>query len=112
MIDFEDNTPEAGGRSSGRLEAIATFAVAVALLAVVGANVLSKMLENGDLPVIAFLHPEQGLQRLAKAAPRAPAPQTVTIVRSVGVDGITTATIPHSPANATALTPCGESGKQ
>ena len=53
------------------------------------------------------------MRRLAKSAPQAEAPQSVTIVRSLGVDGVTTATIPHKPGMTPALTltPCGDAAK-
>ncbi len=83
-------------------------AVCIALAAVVGARILSGMAAKGELPSIALVYPEQSLKRLVKSAPSPQPGQSMTIVRSVGVDGTTTATIPS--ANKPAA-PCGEGGR-
>jgi hypothetical protein len=111
MADFDYNRRDSGARPRLGLWTLAGVAGIVAVGGVVGANVLSRLLERGEIPVIAFIHPDQGMKRLANSAPSPQAPQTVTIVRSVGVDGVTTATIPHPPAGGQPLSPCGEGRK-
>lgn len=92
---------------------LAAFSVAVCLCSVLGAKILSNMFLQGDMPAVAQSEADAAMRRLARAAPSAQAPQTVTIVRSVGVDGVTTATIPHqpTPAPAATLSPCGDGTK-
>jgi hypothetical protein len=99
-----------GDSTGGGFGNYAFAAVCIVLTAVVGARVLSGMAAKGELPSIALVYPEHSLQRLAKSAP-APTPQlgqSMTIVRSVGVDGATTATIPS--ANK-AASPCAEGAR-
>jgi hypothetical protein len=70
---------------------VTILAAAVTLVSVYAAQGLSRMVQNGDLAAILS---EIELRRLAKTAPTAQR-RKVTIIRSVGVDGTHTATIPH-----------------
>lgn len=88
---------------------ISIVAIGLVMAAVVTARVLSGMVAKGELPSIALVYPEQRLKQLAKSAP-APtlrAGQAVTVFRSIGVDGATTATIP----SANQAAPCGEGAR-
>lgn len=97
-----------GGSSGGGFGYVSKVSIFLAILGVFGAHVLSRMAEKGELPSIALVYPEQSLKRLAKSAPAPQPGQSMTIVRSIGVDGTTTATIP-SPNKA--ASPCGEGGR-
>ncbi len=105
--------PRAG--LSASVWSLAALSAAACLCSVLGAKTLSNMFEQGDPPVLAFSRggADAAMRRLAKSAPQAEAPQSVTIVRSLGVDGVTTATIPHKPGMTPALTltPCGDAAK-
>ena len=89
-------TPQPHG-SLVRRSAIVAAAVAVASIS--GANALSRMVQNGDLAAILS---EIQLRRLAKAAPTAHG-RTTTVIRSIDVDGVKTATIPHETGMGAAL---------
>lgn len=72
----------------------AIFAAVVALGSIYAANTLSRMVQNGRLAYLAGIWSEIELRRLASAAPP-PQGRRVTVVRSIDVDGVRTATIPH-----------------
>ncbi len=105
--------PRAG--LSASVWSLAALSAAACLCSVLGAKTLSNMFEQGDPPVLAFSRggADAAMRRLAASAPQPEAPQSVTIVRSLGVDGVTTATIPHKPSTTPAptLTPCGDAAK-
>ncbi len=74
------------------------------LFSVLGAKELSRFFE----PLDRAAREHAAMRRLFEATPTAGAPQSVTIVRSVGVDGVTTATIPNRPiVSPQPLAPCG-----
>lgn len=101
--DFDDMPPPPRLRDSGGVWSLAALSVAVFMCSVLGAKLLSKALDRGDLPTLAF---DRSMRNLANSAPSAQAPQVYSIVRSVGVDGMTTATIPHR--GMAPLNPCGD----
>jgi hypothetical protein len=102
MSDFdEDRTPRMS--QSGPVWSLAAFSAAVFLCSVLGAKLLSKMVERDDLIETAFDRTMEGLAR--RAPPQQPT-QVYSVIRSVGVDGVTTATIPiRGPAP---VSPCGD----
>ncbi|WP_442754081.1 hypothetical protein ACNHKD_13940 [Methylocystis sp. JAN1] len=92
---------------SGPVWSLAAFSAAVFLCSVLGAKLLSKMVERNDLMQTAF---ERTMDGLAKRAPAQQPTQVYSVVRSVGVDGMTTATIPlRGPAP---VSPCGDEKAQ
>lgn len=113
MSEFDDKQSETTRGMRGGFWGLAGLSVAAFVFSVLGAKILSTMVEKGDFPIIAFVRSDQGMKRIANSAPVAQAPEIVTIVRSVGVDGVTTATIPHRAPAAPApqLSPCGENAK-
>lgn len=106
MSNF-DQDPMPPRNLSGPVWSLAAFSAAVFLCSVLGAKLLSKMVEREDVIETAF---ERTMEKLAKRAQQQPAAQVYSVVRSVGVDGITTATIPLSgPAP---VSPCGDERAQ
>jgi hypothetical protein len=89
------NEPPHG--SLARRSAIVAAAVAVASIS--AANALSRMVQNGELAAVLS---EIQLRRLAKAAPAAEG-RTTTVIRSVGIDGVRTATLPPAAGSRPAL---------
>jgi hypothetical protein len=103
-----------GDNRGAMVDRIAIGAAVIGISGLVTANVLSHKLEKGDLPIVAFLKPDQGMKRLAKSAPTAQpaAPHNVAVsfVRGVGMDAGSTATVarPNAPcADAKAGLPNG-----
>ena len=101
MSDLDDDFEKP--RSSSIVWSLAALSAAVFMCSVLGAKLLAQMIDRGQF---ASLASGRSMKEIAAAAPTAQAPQVYSIVRSVGVDGMATATIPHSrPAP---LSPCGE----
>lgn len=99
MSDFEQNrlTPRHG--SSGTVWSLAAFSSAVFLVSVLGAKTLSRLVENDGLARSAYNNAMRDV-----AANQAQGPGVYS-VRTIGVDGITTATIPLRAAPP--VSPCG-----
>jgi hypothetical protein len=99
-----EKDPTHGRTRGGMVETYATIAGFLTLAAAFGANSLSQMAEKGESPIMGFFHPDQGMKRLAKAAPAAQPGQPALARRSPGIDSTSTATIPtrsgESPAGA------------
>jgi len=103
--------PLRGERDSAAVR-LAKFSVVAALLGLIVAQMLAAATHRGILPRLALAWSDDDMQRLARTAPaptRPPVPAGgVTIYRSVGLDGETTAAIPRLVKGAGPLTPCGE----
>jgi hypothetical protein len=82
------------------VEKVALFSAMLAVASVLGAKVLSTMLQNGDLPALAFASPDRRPAGVAAAAG----------ARSVGVDMSATASIPVGRRGAAPVSPC-ETGR-
>ncbi|PPD42039.1 MAG: hypothetical protein CTY15_12705 [Methylocystis sp.] len=111
MSDFDqDQFPDTfkpRSASGSVVWSVAALSSAVFLCSVLGAKLLSHMVDRvGGLPAVTF---NRSMQDVAKTAPTPSAPQVYSIVRSVGVDGMTTATIPHR--GSAPLSPCGDGKK-
>lgn len=95
-----------GDRRGFGVERIALFAGAVAIASVVGANVLSRMLQKGEFPVIIFAPSEAQLKRLAKSTSTPSPSEGAQTPKGAEVDLSATATIPGGPRAAAGLSPC------
>lgn len=101
MSDFDDNRIQTHNNASGTVWSLAAFSAAVFLCSVLGAKLLSTMVDKGDLPDLVY---DRTMRDVARSAQQPT--QVYSIVRSVGVDGVTTATIPlRGPAP---VSPCGD----
>lgn len=107
MSDFNDDDFQPRRHDGTGVWTLAALSSAVFLCSVLGAKLLSKMVDQGDLPTLAFNH---SMRDVARTAPAPSAPQVYSIVRSVGVDGMTTATIPQSGVSP--VSPCGDARKK
>lgn len=108
MSNFDEDRFPPRSNPSGPVWSLAAFSAAVFLCSVLGAKLLSKMVERDDLIETAFDRTMQGIakQGVAQRNPSSQTTQIYSVVRSVGVDGITTATIPlRGPAP---VSPCGD----
>jgi hypothetical protein len=93
----------------GGVWSLAALSVAALCCSVLGARLLAEMVEQNGANAIITNHSEERLRQIAASAPHGQPRQTVTIIRSIGVDGTTTATIPgHSGVK---LDPCGDSAR-
>ncbi len=101
MIDFDENRTKHRANGSGPVWSLAAFSVAVFLCSVLGAKLLSKLVEGANLPELAY---ERTMRELARRGE--PPTQIYSVVRSVGVDGVATATIPIKGPPPVA--PCGD----
>jgi hypothetical protein len=100
--------------SSSRSGAVRFCATAVLLLlaATGAAHLLSRKLDNGELPTIAVIRSEQGLKRMARSAPAGQAPRadakSAGSLRGRGIDATATAAISPADAGAISIQPCGQ----
>jgi hypothetical protein len=100
MSDHDDQDYRPRSRGVAGVWSLAALSSAVFLCTVLGAKLLSQMVDRGELARIAA--------RL-KHGPETQESQVYSVVRSVGVDGMTTATIPlRGPAP---MSPCGDGKK-
>jgi len=90
------------------VEKIARKAGLAALLCIVAAEGLAAITRNGELPRLTLVWSESDAQRLAKAAPSPQSSRSVTTYRNIGIDGVTTSTIPRTFKDRGAFSPCGE----
>lgn len=90
MSHFDENHRFQPTRTKNSVWGLAAFSAAVFLFSVLGAKLLARMVDDGNLPRLAYERSMRGVER-GQAAPQS---EVYAIVRSVGVDGVTTATIP------------------
>lgn len=93
------------------VERVALVSAVVALICVLGANFLSTLLQNGELPVIALVHSDGHLQRLARSAPIAGQKQGGPNVKGASVDMSATASIPGDVKASSGVSPCEKDRK-
>lgn len=98
--------------TTGKLvEKVALGSAALALACVLGANLLSAKLQNGELPLIAFVDKAERARALLSASrPAAPA-HPEHVVGFVGVDHAATGSIAPRPKAAGPVSPCHSSEK-
>lgn len=100
MSDLDEDLPRRRSGTTGGVWGLAAFSAAVFLCSVLAAKLLAQMVDEGEFDRLAVL------RRVPSASSE---PQVYSVVRSVGVDSMTTATIPHrGPAP---LSPCGDAKK-
>lgn len=93
------------------VEKVALVSVVVALACVLGANMLSTMLQKGELPLIAFVQSDGHLKRMAASAPVAAANRGAPNLGGAGVDMSATASIPGGLRAAPSVSPCEKDRK-
>ena len=93
--------------TTGKLvEKVALGSAALALACVLGANLLSAKLQNGELPLIAFVDKAERARALLSASrPAAPA-HPEHVVGFVGVDHAATGSIATGPKARAPVSPC------
>jgi hypothetical protein len=112
MSKFDENDSARRPSSpSGYVAGFGLFSVAAFLVSVTGAQFLSKVVERDSMAKMierdsmAKLAYERSMRHVVRNAEE-PQTQVYSVVRSVGVDGMMTATIPlRGPAP---VSPCGD----
>ncbi|MBG0812010.1 hypothetical protein IY145_21960 [Methylosinus sp. H3A] len=98
--------------TAGKLvEKVALGSAVLALACVLGANLLSAKLQNGELPLIAFVHKEERGRAQIAAAPSAASAQQLNRIGFVGVDHAATGSIASAPKAVAPVSPCGLDAK-
>ncbi|WP_166141287.1 hypothetical protein [Methylosinus sp. RM1] len=98
--------------TAGKLvEKVALGSAVLALACVLGANVLSAKLQNGELPRLAFVHKEERGRVQAAAAQPAATAQPLHRIGFVGVDHTATGSIAPGQKAVAPATPCGPGSK-
>jgi hypothetical protein len=103
MSDFEQNSQPIRHQTSGAVWSVAALSAFVFLLSVLGAKLLSHWVESDSATRIAY---DRAMHDVAAKAASPKTPETYSVVRSLGIDGITTATIPVH--KAAPVSPCGD----
>jgi hypothetical protein len=107
MSDSEQNSHETRYQTSGPVWSVAAFSAFACLFSVLGAKVLSHWIDSDSVSRVAYERTMREVAaNVAASASSAKTPQTYSIVRSLGIDGITTATIPHQKVQP--VSPCGD----
>ncbi len=101
MSGYEQNDRQPRHNGSGNVWSVAALSAAVFLCSLLLAKVLSRMVENEQFALAASDGSPQSVAAKTEHSPR-----LRSILQSVGIDRVVTATIPrHGPAPAS---PCGE----
>lgn len=107
MSDFKQSSHQSPYLSSGPVWSVAAFAAFTCLLSVLAAKLLSHWIDSDAATRLAYERAMRDVAaNAANAAQAKTGTQTYSIVRSLGVDGITTATIPLTKASP--VSPCGD----
>lgn len=109
MSDHDNERSPSIYKDRSSFWSLAALSTAALLCSVLGARFLAELVDQGDTTATAANRSDLTLRQLAASAPRPQPRETVTIVRSIGVDGVTTATIPQGFGPA--LAPCGDKAK-
>ena len=106
MFEFRPIRQDADSSSVVKLAIKAGVAI---FLCIVASEWLANAAQRGDLPRVALVWPESEPWRGVKARPSPPATGSVTVYRNIGVDGVTTSTIPRTyNASPAVISPCGD----
>jgi hypothetical protein len=106
MFEFRPIRQDADSSSVVKLAIKAGVAIC---LCIVASEWLANAAQRGDLPRVALVWPESEPWRGVKARPSPPATGSVTVYRNIGVDGVTTSTIPRTYNKSPAvISPCGD----
>jgi hypothetical protein len=105
MFEFRPIRQDADSSSVAKLAIKAGVAICVCI---VGSEWLANAAQRGDLPRVALVWPESEPWRGVKARPSPPATGSVTVYRNIGVDGVTTSTIPRTYKSPAVISPCGD----
>jgi hypothetical protein len=105
MFEFRPIRQDADGSNVAKLAIKAGVAIC---LCIVASEWLANAAQRGELPRVALVWPESEPWRGLKAGPSAQATGSVTVYRNIGVDGVTTSTIPRTVRSTAVISPCGE----
>lgn len=104
MFEFRPIRQDADSSNVAKLAIKAGVAICLCILA---SEWLANAAQRGVLPRVALVWPESEPWRAIKARP-SQATGSVTVYRNIGVDGVTTSSIPRTYKNPEAISPCGE----
>ena len=106
MFEFKPLRQDADSSNVAKLAIKSGVALCLCLVA---SERLANAAQKGELPRVALVWPESEPWRGVKARPSAPASGSVTVYRNIGVDGVTTSTIPRTyNASPAVISPCGD----
>ncbi|WP_159728198.1 hypothetical protein [Methylosinus sp. Ce-a6] len=88
------------------VEKVALVSAALALACVLGVNLLSAKLQNGELPLIAFVDKAERGRTLHAASRPSASPQPLPRAGFVGVDHAATGSIATRPKALAPVSPC------
>ncbi len=108
MFEFRPIRQNADSSNVAKLAIKAGVAIC---LCIVASEWLASAAQKGGLPRIALVWPESESWRRAKTAPSPQGTGSVTVYRNVGVDGVTTSTIPRTYRSPAVISPCGEESR-
>ena len=108
MFEFKRFQRDSRGSA---IENVALKAGVAVVLGVFVAEGLATMAQKGELPKITLEWPDSKMQQLARSAPPAQLPASGTIYRNIGIDGVTTSSIPRVYQGPGVVSPCGEDNK-
>lgn len=77
-------------------------------LCIVASEWLASAAQKGGLPRVQLVWPESEPWREVKTAPSLQATSSVTVYRNIGLDGVTTSTIPRTYRRPPVISPCGD----
>lgn len=105
MFEFRPMRQDADSSNVAKLAIKAGVAIC---LCIVVSEWLANAAQRGELPRVALVWPESEPWRGVKARPLLQATGDATVYRNLGVDGVTTSTIPRTFKSPAAISPCGD----
>jgi hypothetical protein len=108
MFEFKPLRQDADSSNVAKLAIKAGVALC---LCIVASEWLANAAQKGELPRVALVWPESEPWRRVKTTRSPQETGSVTVYRNLGVDGVTTSTIPRTYKNPAVISPCGEEGR-
>jgi hypothetical protein len=108
MFEFRPIREETDNSNVAKLAIKAGVAICLCIIA---SEWLANAAQRGELPRVALIWPESEPWRRFKATPSPQGTQGVTVYRNIGVDGVTTSSIPRTFKSPGVISPCGEESR-
>ncbi len=105
MFEFRPMRQDADSSNVAKLAIKAGVAIC---LCIVASEWLANAAQRGELPRVALVWPESEQWRGVKAKPSPQTTGSATVYRNIGVDGVTTSTIPTTYKSPAVISPCGD----
>jgi hypothetical protein len=105
MFEFRPMRQDVDSSNVAKLAIKAGVAICLCMVA---SEWLANAAQRGDLPRVALVWPESEPWRGVKARLSPQAAGSATVYRNIGVDGVTTSTIPTIYKRPAVISPCGD----